>query len=96
MDRLKRFALKKTAESLDKVLEAKAHFDKKIEKKEYEKKILKLKEFLSNGMFHDEDPEKRVEDYEMIQELNKIQTKQELDSSDKRLIDSLIKENGIK
>ena len=96
MDRLKRFALKKTAESLDKVLEAKAHFDKKEENKKYEKRLLKLKEVLNNDMFHDEEPIKRLEAYEKIQELNRIHSKHDFDSSDKRLIDAMIKEAGIK
>lgn len=95
MDRLKRFALKKTMDSLEKTLEAREHFQKRDEKKLYEKKIVKLKEYLSNGMFHDEDPNKRAEDYELIQQLKRIQIKEHLDSADKRFVDKLISDNRI-
>ena len=44
MDRLQRFALKKTADGLDKVLKAKEHFDKREEKKTYTKKLISLKQ----------------------------------------------------
>ena len=90
MDRLKRFALKKTVDGLDKVLEAKAHFDKREEKKSYTKKIIKLKETLTDLMFHGEDNEK-TDAYENVQRLNRIQSEHELMTGDKKAIDELWK-----
>lgn len=90
MDRLKRFALKKTVDGLDKVLEAKAHFDKREEKKSYTKKIIKLKETLTDLMFHGEDNEK-TDAYENVQRLNRIQSEHELMTGDKKTIDELWK-----
>lgn len=90
MDRLKRFALNKVASSLDKVLEAKAHFDKKEEKKTYERKIIKLKEILTDRMFHGEEKEKH-EAYKQVQKLNFMLTEHELSTQQKREIDELVK-----
>lgn len=94
MDRLKRFALKKTAESLDKVLEAKAHFDKREEKKSYTKKILSLKETLTDLMFHGEESEK-TEAYNKLIAINRMLDEHELSTQDKRLIDELTKRYGV-
>ena len=90
MDRLKRFALSKVATGLDKVLEAKAHFDKKAEKKTYEKKIIKLKEILTDLMFHGEEKQKH-EAYRQVQKLNFMMTEHELSSQQKREIDEMAK-----
>lgn len=90
MDRLKRFALKKVTDGLDKVLEAKAHFDKKQEKKTYEKKIIKLKEVLNDLIFHGEEDEKH-EAYRKVQKLNFMMTEHELSNQQKREIDELVK-----
>jgi hypothetical protein len=90
MDRLKRFALKKTAEGLDKILEAKAHFDRREEKKSNTKKILELKHDLSNAMFYGEDKD-RVEAYEKIQILNRMLSEHELSSKDKKILEDMIK-----
>ena len=94
MDRLKRFALKKTAESLDKVLEAKAHFDKREEKKSYTKKTLSLKETLTDLIFHGEGVEK-TDAYDKLRVLNRILDEHELSTQDKRLIDELAKRYGV-
>lgn len=94
MDRLKRFALKKVTDGLDKVLEAKAHFDKKAEKKTYEKKIIKLKEVLTDLIFHGEESEKQ-EAYQKVQRLNFIMTEHEISNQQKREIDELAKLHGI-
>jgi len=94
MDRLKRFALKKTVDGLDKVLEAKAHFDKKEEKKSYTKKIIKLKEVLTDLMFHGEGDEK-TEAYETVQKLNRMQSEHELSSQDKRTLEELAKKHMV-
>lgn len=90
MDRLKRFALKKTTESLDKTLEAKAHFDKREEKKKAVKDIMKLQEILLDKMFHSEEKRENSEIYESIQLLNRIRSSQEISSADKRIIQDLL------
>lgn len=89
MDRLKRFALKKTTESLDKVLEAKAHFDKREDKKKVVKDIMRLKEILLDKMFHSDSNEANHQIYESIQELNRMQTKHDFSSLDKKVIADL-------
>lgn len=89
MDRLQRFALKKTADGLDKVLKAKEHFDKREEKKAYTKKIILLKQHLTDIMFNGQDKEKSVA-YEQISKLNLIQNKHDFDSLDKRRVDELM------
>lgn len=94
MDRLKRFALNKVATGLDKVLEAKAHFDKKHEKKTYEKKIIKLKSTLNDLIFHGEEKEKH-EAYRQVQKLNFMITEHELSSQQKREIDELVKKYEV-
>jgi len=94
MDRLKRFALSKVATGLDKMLEAKAHFDKKHEKKTYEKKIVKLKSVLNDLIFHGEEKEKH-EAYRQVQKLNFMMTEHELSSQQKREIDALAKLHNI-
>ena len=94
MDRLKRFALKRVTDGLDKVLEAKAHFDKKEEKKSYTKKIIKLKEVLTDLMFHGEGDEK-TEAYETVQKLNRMQSEHELSSQDKRTLEELAKKHKV-
>lgn len=90
MDRLKRFALKKTTDSLDKVLEAKAHFDKREERKQLVKDIMRLKEVLLDKMFHSEEKDGNAELYECVMQLNILHTKKEFDGKDKRLIQDLI------
>lgn len=95
MDRLKRFALKKTAEGLDKILEAKAHFDKREEKKSYTKKILELKHDLSNVMFQGSEQE-RPEAYNKIQILNRMLSEHELSTKDKKDLDEMIKQHKAK
>ena len=90
MDRLKRFALKKTAEGLDKILEAKAHFDKREEKKSNTKKILELKHDLSNIMFQGTE-EERQEAYDKIQILNRMLSEHELSSRDKKILEDMVK-----
>lgn len=94
MDRLKRFALNKVATGLDKVLEAKAHFDKKHEKKMYEKKIIKLKEVFNDLIFHGDEKEKH-EAYRQVQKLNFMIMEHELSNQQKREIDELIKIHKI-
>lgn len=94
MDRLKRFALKKVADGLDKVLEAKAHFDKKEEKKSYTKKILALKTELTDRMFHGEN-EQKTESYEKLLIVNRMLEEHELSTQDKRTIDELAKRYGV-
>ena len=94
MDRLKRFALKRVTDGLDKVLEAKAHFDKREEKKSYTKKIIKLKEVLTDLMFHGEGDEK-TEAYETVQKLNRMQSEHELSSQDKRTLEELAKKHKV-
>jgi hypothetical protein len=88
MDRLQRFALKKTADGLDKVLKAKEHFDKREEKKTYTKKLISLKQQLTEAMFHGE-IEHKEEVYDQISRLNFIQSKHAFDTQDKRFIDDL-------
>lgn len=90
MDRLKRFAIKKTTDNLDKVLEAKAHFDKREERKQLVKDIMKLKEILLDKMFHSEDKENDHRLYEDIQQLNILNTKKEFDGKDKRFIADML------
>lgn len=94
MDRLKRFALKKVADGLDKVLEAKAHFDKKEEKKSYTKKILALKTELTDRIFHGEEKQK-TESYEKLLIVNRMLEEHELSTQDKRTIDELAKRYGV-
>lgn len=89
MDRLKRFALKKTADGLDKVLEAKAHFDKREDKKRVVKDIMRLKEILLDKMFHSDGKEANHQIYESIQELNRMHAKHEFSSADKQVISGL-------
>lgn len=95
MDRLKRFAIKKVTDGLDKVLEAKAHFDKREEKKSYTKKILELKHDLSNVVFQGTESE-RQQAYERIQVLNRMLTEHELSNQDKRTVDELVKQHKQK
>ena len=94
MDRIKRFALNKVASGLDKVLEAKAHFDKKAEKKTYEKKIIKLKEVLNDLIFHGEEKDKR-DAYFQVQKLNFIMMEHELSTQQKRDIDEMAKKYKV-
>ena len=95
MDRLKRFAIKRVTDGLDKVLEAKAHFDKREEKKSYTKKILELKHDLSNVLFQGTESE-RHEAYDKIQVLNRMLSEHELRNQDKRTVDELIKQHKQK
>lgn len=95
MDRLKRFAIKKVTDGLDKVLEAKAHFDKREEKKSYTKKILELKHDLSNVVFQGTESE-RQQAYERIHVLNRMLTEHELSNQDKRTVDELVKQHKQK
>jgi hypothetical protein len=90
MDRLKRFAIKKTTDSLDKVLEAKAHFDQREEKKTYIKKIKSLKEVITDGIFHG-GPDNTETAYGHIQELDRIMARQIFDSKNKQIVDDLFK-----
>lgn len=94
MDRLKRFALSKVARGLDKVLEAKAHFDKKHERKQYEKRILKLKQVLNDQIFHGEEKDKH-EAYRKVQKLNFMMTEHELSNQQKREIDEMAKQHKV-
>ena len=95
MDRLKRFAIKRVTDGLDKVLEAKAHFDKREEKKSYTKKILELKHDLSNVVFQGTESE-RHEAYDKIQVLNRMLSEHELSTRDKKLLDDMIKQHKQK
>jgi hypothetical protein len=95
MDRLQRFALKKTVDGLDKVLKAKEHFDKREEKKTYTKKLISIKKQITEAMFHGE-VEHRDIAYEQISRLNFIQSKHEFDTQDKRFIDELVSKYGSK
>lgn len=90
MDRLKRFAIKKVTDGLDKVLEAKAHFDKREEKKKSEKDLIKLKETLSNKLFHSESKEGSFQIYADLQKVSDMQRSKELSTLEKRLIKELI------
>ena len=92
---MQRFALKKTADGLDKVLKAKEHFDKREEKKTYTKKLIILKQHLTDIMFNGEEKEK-LEAYERISNLNLIQNKHDFDSQDKRNIDGLMSSYKLK
>lgn len=91
MDRLKRFALNKVATGLDKVLEAKAHFDKKEDKKKTEKNLIKLKEVLSNKLFHSEDKDNSFQIYGDLQKVSDMQRSKELDSLEKKTLNELVK-----
>ena len=95
MDRLKRFAIKKVTDGLDKVLEAKAHFDKREEKKSYTKKIVDLKHDLSNAIFEGTE-EERTEAYNKVQLLNRMLSEHELSTRDKKLIDDMVKQHKQK
>lgn len=88
MDRLKRFALKKVADGLDKVLETKAHFDKREERKTYTKKILELKKILTDTMFRGEDKDKS-EAYNNLNVLDRILSEHEISTAEKRTVDEL-------
>lgn len=90
MDRLKRFALNKVATGLDKVLEAKAHFDKKEENKKAEKNLIKLKETLSNKLFHAEDKDNSFQIYRDLQKVSDMQRNKELDSLEKKTLKELM------
>lgn len=90
MDRLKRFALKKVADGLDKVLEAKAHFDKRESNKAYSKKIVDLKHVLNELIFHGQEINK-MEAYDNISILNRMQTEHELSNQEKLKVDALWK-----
>lgn len=90
MDRLKRFAIKKTTDSLDKILEAKAHFDQREEKKSYTKKIKALKEIITDGIFHNSSGDAETA-YGHIQELDRIMARQIFDSKNKQIVDDLFK-----
>lgn len=94
MDRLKRFALKKVTDGLDKVLEAKAHFDKREDKKKSERDLIKLKETLSNKLFHAESEGGSFQIYEDLQKVSDLQRRKELDSADKRTLKELIEKYG--
>lgn len=91
MDRLKRFALKKVADGLDKVLEAKAHFDKREDKKSYEKRIIKLKSILNDLIFHG-DEDRKLTAYNHVQRLNRMLSEHELSTQEKREIEELEKQ----
>jgi hypothetical protein len=88
MDRLKRFAIKKVTDGLDKVLEAKAHFDKREDKKSYTKKILELKKTLTDTVFRGEEKDKS-EAYKNLGILDKILTEHEISTKDKKVVDDL-------
>lgn len=90
MDRMQRFALKKTADGLDKVLKAKEHFDKREEKKSYTKKAILLKQYITDFIFHGEESEKNSA-YEHVSKINEIQARHDLSSLDKKYIDELLK-----
>ena len=90
MDRMKRFALKKVADGLDKVLEAKAHFDRKESNKAYSKKIIDLKRALNELVFHGEEINK-MEAFDNISFLNRLQEEHELSSQEKLKVDALWK-----
>ncbi len=95
MDRLQRFALKKTVDGLDKVLKAKEHFDKREEKKKYTNRLITLKKHITEEMFYGEGAQKETM-YEQISKLNFIQSKHEFDTQDKRFIDELVSKYGSK
>ena len=86
--------MKKVTDGLDKVLEAKAHFDKREEKKSYAKKIISLKETLTDVMFHGEG-EQKTEAYQSVMKLNRMQTEHELSTQDKRVIDEMVKKYKV-
>lgn len=90
MDRLKRFALKKVTDGLDKVLEAKAHFDKREEKKKMQKDLIKLKEAISNKMFYSETKKNSEEIYEDLQKIFTMEHKKHLDHLDKKTLQELM------
>lgn len=94
MDRLKRFALNRMTAGLDRVLEAKAHFDRKEQKKSYTKKILELKRVLTDLMFHGEEKQKH-EAYQNVQKLNFIMTEHEISEQQKRDVDGMAKKYGV-
>lgn len=95
MDRMQRFALKKTVDGLDKVLKAKEHFDKREEKKAYTKKLILLKQHLTDIMFNGVGDEKSHA-YKQISDLNLVQAKHDFDPRDKRFIDEMMIKHDLK
>jgi len=90
MDRLKRFALKKMTDKLDKVLEAKAHFDKREEKKSYTQKIKELKKHFSEIVFSDQE-DKKGDAWNQITMLERMLSEHEMSTQEKSLIDNMYK-----
>lgn len=88
MDRLKRFALNNVAKGLDKVLEAKAHFDKKEAKKTYTQKVNQLKKRLSEVVFSDQGGDKS-EAWNYLTKLERLTSEHELLDKDKKMIDEM-------
>lgn len=92
MDRLKRFALNKVASGLDKVLEAKAHFDKREQKKTYTQKVNQLKRHFSGIVFSDQEGDKG-EAWNCITKLDQLISEHELVDADRRMIDEMYKKH---
>ena len=88
MDRLKRFALNKVAKGLDKVLEAKAHFDKREAKKTYTQKVNQLKKHFSEIIFSDQEGDKG-EAWNCLTKLERLISEHELLDREKKMIDEM-------
>lgn len=92
-------SLDKMADKLVKAMEAKEHFDKREQEKSYIRKVQSLKEILTQEYkFATQNKDKHSvysAKFEVIEKhieyVKKIQNRQSLDTSDKQIIDQLIK-----
>lgn len=92
-------SLDKMADKLVKAMEAKEHFDKREEEKSYIRKVQSLKEILTQEYkFATQNKGKHVSylaKLEVIEKhidyVKKIQSRQSFESSDKQIIDQLIR-----
>ena len=92
MDRLKRFALSKVASGLDKVLEAKAHFDKREQKKTYTQKVNQLKKHFAEIVFSSQEEDK-TEAWKCLTKLEHLISEHELLDVDRKMIDDMYKKH---
>lgn len=84
--------MNKVAVGLDKVLEAKAHFDKKQEKKTYTQKVNELKKHFAAIMFSNQEGDKE-EAWKCITKLDRLISEHELLDRDKKMIDEMHKKH---
>lgn len=95
----KNYSLGKMGDKLVKAMEAKEHFDKREEEKSYIRKVQSLKEILTQEYkFATQNKGKHVSylaKLEVIEKhidyVKKIQSRQSFESSDKQIIDQLIR-----